>query len=166
MIFFLKKTKFFTNFRCPYCGKCFKQRMTYSAHISKHKAKEAKKFTCKQCDKSFNSNYYLNKHLAVHDKTVKKSLACTHCGKRLDIHRIRLMLRISTYMISKIIFCLLRYTSEKSLRAHIMFHHNEDGEAKGVICEFCGRQFISRASVISHVHTVHRTESDPNNQKV
>lgn len=83
---FLKNIKFFTNFRCPYCGKCFKQRMTYSAHISKHKAKEAKKFTCKQCDKSFNSNYYLNKHQAVHDKTVKKSLACTHCSKRLDIH--------------------------------------------------------------------------------
>lgn len=68
--------------------------------------------------------------------------------------------------LNKTKFCIPRYTSEKSLRAHIMFHHNEDGEAKGVICEFCGRQFISRASVISHVHTVHRTESDPNNQKV
>lgn len=52
-----------------------------------------------------------------------------------------------------------RYTTEQSLKAHIKFVHDKDGEPKGVVCEFCGKQLISRASLLNHIQRVHRTES-------
>lgn len=70
-------------FRCPYCSKCFDEKLTFSTHVSKHKALEDKRFNCELCNKSFSSNYYLKTHQKIHNRTTKKSLSCQHCGKRL-----------------------------------------------------------------------------------
>lgn len=52
------------------------------------------------------------------------------------------------------------------MEAHIKFIHNKDGKSEGVICEYCGKEFISRASVVSHVQTVHRMLATTNGSKV
>lgn len=68
--------------KCEYCGKCFKQKVSYLRHIERHNTIKQKRFPCDQCGKRFVSKYYLKIHSKVHDKSVKKALQCSQCDKR------------------------------------------------------------------------------------
>lgn len=56
-----------------------------------------------------------------------------------------------------------RYSALSTLNAHVKFSHNKDGQLSGVVCEFCGKTFVSRGSLQSHVQTIHEK---PDDQKV
>ncbi|KAG4072165.1 hypothetical protein HA402_015664 [Bradysia odoriphaga] len=128
-----------SHFKCTYCGKCFDRKITLSVHMSKHKAVESKKFVCQVCGKAFLSNYKLKDHFNVHDKANRKSFQCTQCDKR--------------------------YSAIQSLDFHVKLIHNKDGNMKRVICEYCGRDFVSRSAVNSHIHTVHQIVTTANGSR-
>lgn len=68
--------------RCEYCGKCFKQNVSFLTHLKRHTQEKVKRFPCPGCSKRFTSRYGLKIHSKVHDETIRKALACPHCDKR------------------------------------------------------------------------------------
>lgn len=70
------------SIKCEVCGKCFKQKVSYYTHLSRHKSKNMKPFQCSECEKTFSSKYYMKLHIRVHDEKAKKALQCPECDKR------------------------------------------------------------------------------------
>lgn len=113
---------------CLECGKVFRKRRSYTAHLRTHSPKRPHK--CKFCEKSFRQSTALRHHVRKH--TGEKPFACLICKKnfsRSDSLRTHMFIHTGTKPY-KCKFCDTWFNQRGSRYSHEMMH----GSNKKLIC--------------------------------
>ncbi|XP_054744073.1 zinc finger protein weckle-like [Anastrepha obliqua] len=137
------KVKIYT---CSECSQSFKRISYFRSHMKHKHAKVAaeKKFVCCECHFSFNTRAQLNHHAAKH----LRSFICEECGEavrskgQLKQH----MLTHTDYAPFECEVCTKRFKNQVRLKNHMETHNSNK-----LICDECGLQLNSRATLNRHL---------------
>lgn len=66
-------------FRCEYCPRAMKTRLSLSAHLARHR--DSKKITCDICKGVYKELSQLQKHMKVHSRQALRATTCRFCGE-------------------------------------------------------------------------------------
>ena len=79
--------EFHDEFKCPNCGKCFKNKFKLAIHMKNKHTKLKYKCDYDLCEKSFSSHADLKDHRAVDHKDDAKKFSCQFCQKSFNVKR-------------------------------------------------------------------------------
>ncbi|XP_012284498.1 zinc finger protein 25-like [Orussus abietinus] len=159
------------NFSCEQCGKLFKLKRDYSAHVKDHDSgpcvcdecgksyprksslyyhkrrkhtTQIKNFECSTCKKRFKTQKTLNRHSKLH----KKKYDCEECGLEFK-STYGLTKHVKTHSDEKPYLCAICGKSFKHLssqKIHLLTHVGE----RPYICDVCGDSFTQRSPMMLH----------------
>ncbi|XP_021359839.1 zinc finger protein 665-like [Mizuhopecten yessoensis] len=134
-----------SQFVCNICGKIYRFRKKYIAHMSMHPTYT--RHQCNVCGNTFSSNGHLKRHLKIH--TEQKQHKCDICDKHFhDLDRLKRHHRIhlgeKPHMCD---ICGKKFSEAGNLRKHHMIHTN----VKPFICEKCGKGYSVQYELKQHL---------------
>ena len=133
--------------KCEYCGKMFSRNQNLFRHVQSHLNK--REHHCEVCDKRFNTKVDLKVHSQTHEET--KRFSCKVCGKvfkRSDNMARHVKIHVNDRA-HKCITCGKGFNSRFNLKMHMKMH--EGPKARIFACEYCGKSFYRRGSLIEHI---------------
>ena len=135
-------------FECDVCQKRFNHPSHFKRHVVGHKEKT---IPCHHCSKLFSDQTLLNIHL----KAIDLSFKCNLCGnvyprkQNLEAHVRRKHTGETPYSCSH---CDSKFNMSHKLKAHIIKHHT-DSPIQMFVCEFCGKEYRKKSSMVEHART-------------
>uniref|UniRef100_A0A336MLT9 CSON002594 protein n=1 Tax=Culicoides sonorensis TaxID=179676 RepID=A0A336MLT9_CULSO len=138
------------QYECPNCAKSYPNRRTLNKHLYRVHSPATEK--CHICGKVFNP-YKLQCHMHFH----KLQHKCDQCEKSFP-HPSSLAAHVkkqhsSTPVNHTCPICNLDLAAKKLLTTHLFELHGyveESGNKTHIVCEYCGRQYLSKSSIINH----------------
>ena len=125
-------------YECFKCGEKFKKEKDLTAHnfsLHKERKERLKKYNCSHCDEIFSAIKVLKKHMI---KSHKKPFTCETCKKSFKI-KARYQRHIGN-------------CSDSNLSA-------DEKKKNPNLCSFCGKSYVSKSSLWSHIAIVHEGEA-------
>uniref|UniRef100_A0AAQ5X2G8 PR domain zinc finger protein 10 n=1 Tax=Amphiprion ocellaris TaxID=80972 RepID=A0AAQ5X2G8_AMPOC len=178
---FIRKS--FRPFKCPHCGKAFRDKDKLDQHLRVH-GRDAYAFSCHICSKSFMSDSAMEDHLLVH--TENRSYSCLLCPEtfeRLDLLKdhvgvhavdgcftcpsckktftdfIQVKKHIRGFHSEKIFQCPdceKAFCRPDKLRLHMLRH----SDRKDFLCSTCGKQFKRKDKLREHMQRMHNPDRE------
>ncbi|CAH0561290.1 unnamed protein product [Brassicogethes aeneus] len=138
------------SFPCEHCGKIFKKSYAKRLHVKKEHTGE-KNHICDTCGKGFFTHYCLNKHIRMTHMKLRPHV-CEHCNKGFSSKfALRTHVRQHTNDAPyKCDICGEGFRQNVSLRVHKKNKH-DIVEVKNCECKVCGKMFVSKWAVLSHM---------------
>ena len=133
--------------KCEHCGKIFSRHQNLLRHVKSHLNK--REHHCEMCDKRFNTKADLKVHAQIHEET--KRFSCEVCGKvfkRSDNMTRHVKIHVNDRA-HKCITCGKGFNTRFNLKMHMKMH--EGSKARIFACEYCGKSFYRRGSLIEHI---------------
>uniref|UniRef100_A0ABM5FG80 Uncharacterized protein n=1 Tax=Pogona vitticeps TaxID=103695 RepID=A0ABM5FG80_9SAUR len=134
-------------YKCPECGKAFKQSHGLAYHLRAHAGE--KPYKCTECGKNFSTSQSLGFHSRIH--TGEKPYLCLKCGKTF-----RHSNSLACHQIShtgekphQCFHCGKCFGQSTTLAAHLRIHTRE----KPYQCSECGKSFRQKGNLASHQRT-------------
>jgi KRAB domain-containing zinc finger protein len=136
------------QFACDFCGKSFFKKHEVLAHISKrHNVEKDTKISCELCGRIFMSKKYLNRHIKTdHCKESGGKLACIDCGKE---YKSRIMLNRHLKLHNKF------DSSGNPIETGLSPEDEVDPKKVPTPCPECGK-VLAKQSICTHIRLVHR----------
>ena len=146
------------DYKCDSCEKSYTEKITLLRH--KQNVHEGKKnYTCDSCGMCFTVATSLKRHvLRVHEK--RKDVKCDQCNKSFfgvqDLQQHNLNVHDHTCEI-----CGNSYGNISELKVHMECNH--PGNLQN--CEYCGKTFPHKRSLMKHLYKVHEGFSTKKDSK-
>lgn len=128
-------------YNCEFCSQSFEYYTDYLDHQNDHNGEAV--FHCAKCKMTFLSK----SQLAQHEKSHK--IPCEICGTLVQKQSMKLHLNKHTDRF-KCTQCPLTFSCGPLLRDHITARHMK---LKLHCCDFCGKDFASKSSLVLHLKT-------------
>lgn len=125
-------------YECLKCGEKFTKEKDLTAHnfsLHKERKERLKKYNCSYCEEIFSAIKVLKKHMI---KTHKKPFTCEICKKSFKI-KARYQRHIGN-------------CTDSNLSA-------DEKKKNPNLCSFCGKSYVSKSSLWSHIAIVHEGEA-------
>ncbi|KAG7483868.1 hypothetical protein MATL_G00042970 [Megalops atlanticus] len=176
----------FRPFKCPQCGKAFRDKDKLEQHLRYHGRAGAGggPFACHVCNKGFLSSAALEGHLRLHsDQKTYRCLFCAECFGRLDL----LKAHVGVHQVDgrfSCPSCKKRFTDFIQVKKHVRSFHSEKtfqctecdkafcrpdklrlhmlrhSDRKDFLCSTCGKQFKRRDKLTEHMQRMHNPERE------
>ncbi len=109
------------HFKCDTCGKSYKYKGPFEAHMKMHT--DGEPYSCTTCKRRFRGKWHLTVHTRIH--TGEKPFPCNICGKRFNRSEyLKIHVRVHTgekpYSCDT---CGRRFAQSENLKAHIRVRH-------------------------------------------
>uniref|UniRef100_A0A3B3B496 PR domain zinc finger protein 10 n=1 Tax=Oryzias melastigma TaxID=30732 RepID=A0A3B3B496_ORYME len=178
---FIRKS--FRPFKCPHCGKAFRDKDKLEQHLRVH-GRDAYTFACHICSKSFLSDSSLEDHLLLHAEN--RSFSCLLCPEtfervellkeHVEVHSvdgaftcpsckktfsdfIQVKKHIRCFHSEKIFQCPdceKAFCRPDKLRLHMLRH----SDRKDFLCSTCGKQFKRKDKLREHMQRMHNPDRE------
>uniref|UniRef100_A0A182WF82 Transcription factor grauzone n=1 Tax=Anopheles minimus TaxID=112268 RepID=A0A182WF82_9DIPT len=140
------------------CGKKIQKKSLMAMHLAKHVQPEA--FECSICKKMMTTPRILKSHMQNHLPEEERPYKCELCPRRFG-YVSALLIHASTHREEneeKCVYhlcysCGRAFRSGNKLAEHIADSHKKDGSSNCVICDTCGKTFISKSNLKYHLTT-------------
>lgn len=138
------------SFPCSECGKSFKRKEYFTAHMRRHAGENP--YMCRYCEKAFPRLSDLHVHENYH--TNKKNHHCTLCDKSFfRLCSLKLHQRIHTgEKPYKCPHCPKQFVQRYDMQTHVRRHTGERFQCDQVMCN---AEFIHVFQLNQHAQTVH-----------
>ncbi|XP_011480583.1 PR domain zinc finger protein 10 isoform X1 [Oryzias latipes] len=178
---FIRKS--FRPFKCPHCGKAFRDKDRLEQHLRVH-GRDAYSFSCHICSKSFLSDSSLEDHLLLHSEnrsfscllcpetfervellkehvevhSVNGSYTCPSCKKTFsDFIQVKKHIRcFHSEKIFQCSDCEKAFCRPDKLRLHMLRH----SDRKDFLCSTCGKQFKRKDKLREHMQRMHNPDRE------
>uniref|UniRef100_A0A182M3E2 Transcription factor grauzone n=2 Tax=Anopheles culicifacies TaxID=139723 RepID=A0A182M3E2_9DIPT len=140
------------------CGKKMEKKSLLAMHLAKHVQPEA--FECSICKKMMTTPRILKSHMLNHLPEEERPYKCELCPRRFG-YVSALLVHASTHreenekkgVYHLCYSCGRAFRSGDKLAEHIAESHKKDGSSNCVICDTCGKTFISKSNLNYHLTT-------------
>ncbi|XP_317816.4 zinc finger protein 317 [Anopheles gambiae] len=140
------------------CGRTIEKKSQMAMHMAKHVQPEA--FECPICKKMMTTPRILKAHMQNHLPEEERPLKCDLCPRRFS-YVSALLIHASTHREENEGKCAYHlchscgraFRSGDKLAEHIALSHRTDGTSNCVMCDTCGKKFISKSNLNYHLTT-------------
>ena len=141
-------------YKCDVCFKTFRQRSTLKNHTLIHRAEN--NFKCDTCNAVFSVSELYEKHILWCNENNGISLKCNLCNKQFP-DKDQLADHISAHkdQIFQCEQCSRTFINEADREKHALTHSPK----KPYNCAVCGKLFLEKVSLVSHISTQHPDQS-------
>lgn len=141
------RSRIMTTVYCQFCDKKFSYQIGLAKHIKYCRSNFRR---CKTCDLILLDRTHFENHLKVHaDNELIKCQLCDH--QFLHIFEHTMHLQTHNAKTFKCEVCLKEYKSKSQLKEHRTIHT----ERVKFECDLCGKQFVKKQGVETHMHEKH-----------
>ncbi|XP_051512220.1 PR domain zinc finger protein 10 isoform X3 [Myxocyprinus asiaticus] len=178
---FIRKS--FRPFKCPQCGKAFRDKDKLEQHMRYH-GRDGCRHMCHQCGKSFLSSNTLEDHLQLHsDQRTYSCLFCAESYDRLDLLKVHVGIHLVNGCFS-CPSCKKSFTDFMQVKKHVRSFHSEKifqctecdksfcrpdklrlhmlrhSDRKDFLCSTCGKQFKRKDKLREHMQRMHNPDRE------
>ncbi|XP_052903479.1 transcription factor grauzone-like [Anopheles moucheti] len=140
------------------CGKKIEKKSLMAMHLARHVQPEA--FECSICKKMMTTPRILKSHMQNHLPEDERPYKCELCPRRFG-YVSALLIHASAHrkeneekgVYHLCYSCGRAFRSGVKLAEHIADAHKTDGSSNCVICDTCGKKFISKSNLNYHLTT-------------
>nr|A2BID7.2 RecName: Full=PR domain zinc finger protein 10; AltName: Full=PR domain-containing protein 10 [Danio rerio] len=178
---FIRKS--FRPFKCPQCGKAFRDKEKLEQHMRFH-GRDGCRHVCHQCGKGFLSSTSLEDHLVLHSD--QRNYSCLFCAESYD--RLELLkVHVGIHMVNGCFLCpscKKSFTDFIQVKKHVRSFHSEKvfqcsecdkafcrpdklrlhmlrhSDRKDFLCSTCGKQFKRKDKLREHMQRMHNPERE------
>ena len=141
------------------CSQCEFKTLTqqsFESHMLVHEnVDDNPKMKCTKCDFSTQSMHLLKQHGKIHEKT-EANCVCEICGTkfiRKEYYMTHMKIVHNSTKSFKCNVCDFASKYAQDIKAHILYKHSHN--PRPIICELCGKGFISKIRLKHHTDNVH-----------
>ncbi|XP_051953439.1 PR domain zinc finger protein 10-like [Xyrauchen texanus] len=178
---FIRKS--FRPFKCPQCGKAFRDKDKLEQHMRYH-GRDGCRHMCHQCGKRFLSSTTLEDHLLLHsDQRTYSCLFCAESYDRLDLLKVHVGIHLVNGCFS-CPSCKKCFTDFMQVKKHVRSFHSEKifqctecdksfcrpdklrlhmlrhSDRKDFLCSTCGKQFKRKDKLREHMQRMHNPDRE------